>query len=652
MNNVINNKCILRNNLVGGDSLSLKSLFNFESQELSSAALEKIIESIPSGVIVVEKASERIVYINNRFIEITGFNPIGLSLREYTLNMTKLYKSDNAPFLYEQLPLTKALFCAKTTRNQEMMISKADKTKLVALVNAKPLIDNGEITGAIAIFEDITERKKAEEALRLSEEKFSKAFKNGPNAVTITRLSDGKIIDGNDSVIDVLGYNPKEAIGKTTLELGFWTNPDDRKEFAKTLITKGSIKNQEFALVRKDGAQIIVNLSASVIYIQNEPCFISSFIDITERKRVEETLKQFQIKIQEYANNLEQLVEERTKKIKESEKNYRELYESFDEAFIAIDWELNIIHWNKAAERITTVLAKDALGKKIYEIMPEMTSVDITSYLDALQQKKPARFMMNAKSRVTGKPSIFEISTYPSTQGVTIIVEDKTQEEETKRLSTIGQVAGMVGHDIRNPLQAILSDVYLLKKDLTSMPDISMKSDISESLIGIEENVEYISKIVNDLQDYVKPLVPDLKETNIELVLDAVLAKRAIPKNIEISRVIQAEARNLISDLDLLKRIFANLINNAIQAMPNGGKLSIQAISEGTDVILTVEDTGMGIPEEVKSKLFQPLFTTKAKGQGFGLAAVKRMTEALGGTITFESQEGKGTKFIIRLPRQ
>jgi signal transduction histidine kinase len=184
------------------------------------------------------------------------------------------------------------------------------------------------------------------------------------------------------------------------------------------------------------------------------------------------------------------------------------------------------------------------------------------------------------------------------------------------------------------------------------MPDISMKSDISESLIGIEENVEYISKIVNDLQDYVKPLVPDLKETNIELVLDAVLAKRAIPKNIEISRVIQAEARNLISDLDLLKRIFANLINNAIQAMPNGGKLSIQAISEGTDVILTVEDTGMGIPEEVKSKLFQPLFTTKAKGQGFGLAAVKRMTEALGGTITFESQEGKGTKFIIRLPRQ
>ena len=84
--------------------------------------------------------------------------------------------------------------------------------------------------------------------------------------------------------------------------------------------------------------------------------------------------------------------------------------------------------------------------------------------------------------------------------------------------------------------------------------------------------------------------------------------------------------------------------------MPKGGKLTIHAYKEANDSIITVKDTGVGIPEDVKDKLFTPLFTTKSKGQGFGLAVVKRMTEALGGTVSFESQEGKGTTFIIRLP--
>ena len=100
----------------------------------------------------------------------------------------------------------------------------------------------------------------------------------------------------------------------------------------------------------------------------------------------------------------------------------------------------------------------------------------------------------------------------------------------------------------------------------------------------------------------------------------------------------------------LLNRILGNLMINAVQAMPNGGELSIKANREANDVVITVEDTGVGISDEIKPKLFTPLFTTKSKGQGFGLAVVKRMTEALNGTVTCESEKGKGTKFILRFP--
>ena len=347
------------------------------------------------------------------------------------------------------------------------------------------------------------------------------------------------------------------------------------------------------------------------------------FKDITERKKAEETLK-------------------------ESEQKYHELYESFGEAFMATDWEFNVIHWNKAAERVTTVPSKDALGKKIYQVLPEMLTVDVTSYFEALKEKKPARFMMNVISRETKRQSWFEISTYPSDLGIIIIVEDKTEEEETKRLSVIGATAGMVGHDIRNPLQAIVNELFLARQVMAEAKEKDTK-EVLESISLIQEQVDYINKIVSDLQDYARPLSPEYAIVDLSDLIVSVFGTTPLQDNIKVKVDIQGTIK-IKTDPTFIKRSLSNLINNAIQAMPDGGELGLTAQKQEKSVVITVSDTGKGIPESVKDSLFTPLMTTKAKGQGLGLAVVKRLVEGLNGKVSFESEEGKGTKFMIELP--
>jgi PAS domain S-box-containing protein len=328
---------------------------------------------------------------------------------------------------------------------------------------------------------------------------------------------------------------------------------------------------------------------------------------------------------------------------------YPDLYEYFDEAFMAVDWELVVIQWNKAAERVTTIKAKDALGKKVYNVLPEIMTVDFSPYLTLLQQRQRARFMMNVTSRETLKPSVFEISMYPSEQGIIIVVEDKTEEEKTKRLSAIGATAGMVGHDIRNPLQAIVGDIYLLKDNLKSMPESETKKEVTESLDIIETNVNYINKIVADLQDYSRSINPECSEFNLTDLITTILQNFSRQNNLEVSVNVDASFV-IMSDRSIVRRVLTNLIINAIQAMPTGGKLSVSSHRKDNNILIVVEDTGIGIPEDIKPKLFTPMLTTKAKGQGLGLAVVKRLVEALNGTVSFESEEGKGTKFTIQLP--
>jgi signal transduction histidine kinase len=210
----------------------------------------------------------------------------------------------------------------------------------------------------------------------------------------------------------------------------------------------------------------------------------------------------------------------------------------------------------------------------------------------------------------------------------------------------------MVGHDIRNPLQAITSDVYLAKTELASVPDSEEKKNALISLEEIGKNTDYINKIVQDLQDYARPLNPQSEEADLQSIIEKLLTKNPTPSNIKVTVKVENDAKRIKADPYFINRVLHNLVTNSVQAMPDGGKLTITARKEENETVIAVADTGVGIPKDIQSKMFTVMFTTKSKGQGFGLPVVKRMTESLGGTVSFESKDGKGTTFTIRLPTQ
>jgi PAS domain S-box-containing protein len=233
------------------------------------------------------------------------------------------------------------------------------------------------------------------------------------------------------------------------------------------------------------------------------------------------------------------------------------------------------------------------------------------------------------------------------------LVEERTARlRDAERLAGIGETAAMIGHDLRNPLQGLQYIVDLQQLLFERLPLETRRSEHwkheKELIDRISERVFYMDKIVGDLQDFARPIAPDHEALAVLQLINDVL--KSIPQVHGIRVITNIPDLQMIADPHLMHRVFGNLILNAIQAMPDGGTLTVNASAEDGSVAIRVSDTGVGIPAELKGKLFKPLFTGKAKGTGLGLAVVKRIVDAHSGTITFESVEGKGTTFTVRLP--
>jgi PAS domain S-box len=222
-----------------------------------------------------------------------------------------------------------------------------------------------------------------------------------------------------------------------------------------------------------------------------------------------------------------------------------------------------------------------------------------------------------------------------------------TQAELLKyeRFAAIGELATILGHDLRNPLAALKYAVYYLKKENSGNPD----KKIQEMLSAIDRSVDHSEKIISDLLCYAGEIRLDLQENSLKAVIDASLQAAKIPSCITVSNRI-CDAFKIQADALELQHAFLNIVKNAVDAMPNGGLIEIGGRRKASKVAVSFTDSGIGISEECLPKIFSPCFTTKAQGMGFGLAIAKRIIDAHGGKISFKTAAGKGTTFTIDLP--
>ena len=516
------------------------------------------------------------------------------------------------------------------------IITKNGKVRWIAHA-CQPVFDsNGTWLGRRGNNRDITERKKAEEALLESEEKYKQLVDRLPEMI-FEIDSRGNVVFANSKALEVLGYSAGEFRNPFDANRFVAAEDIERSKYCmKEMFSEGLRQSNEYLFVRKDGSRFPVLLIS--VPVVKDHIIVGArgiAVDLTELRHAQHELK-------------------------ESENRYHNLFSSMSEMLFLADLireNKKVVDFifhdvNPAFLKSIGKSRKQVVGKRASDLLGELSGL----WLKELNKVVEARTAIHAevKSELTGH--YYDVVAWKSNGNqVAVILQDITQRkdlerqlQEKERLATIGQTAGMVGHDIRNPLQAILSDIYLLKDELT-LSEYKNREGVTESIASIEENINYINKIVSDLQDYARPISPEYATVNLSNVIVRVFETVRLPDSIELLIKVK-DLEKLRTDAMLLQRVITNLVNNAVQAMPDGGKLEIAGYPADKAVVIVVSDTGMGIPEEIKPKLFTPMMTTKSKGQGFGLAVSKRLIEAMKGTISFDSEKGKGTKFMIELP--
>ncbi len=521
---------------------------------------------------------------------------------------------------------------------------------------------------ALALVEDITEQVRAQTELRTSEEKFSKAFRSSPDAIVLTRLADGRLMEVNEGFTTMTGYSREEAVGRTMFELGLWVDVRDREEVVQTVQRGASVRNRGFRFRMKDGRELIGLTSVDMIPVGAEPHLLATVRDVTEQLQAEEALR-------------------------ESEERYRSLYQSLPGGVLVVDREGRVTEANQAAcdilrldrDQILGLGPRDSVWSPVYEDGSPFpweaypTSVTlrtgqpqrgVTVGLFSDGPDGPRWLMINSEPLVDAETG----ETKAAVANFVDITESRHAEAERRRLEaqlqreqrleSIGVLAGGIAHDFNNILAGISGFTEL------SLGELEPTTPLASNLTQVLEATQRAQELVRQILAFCRQAPMAQKPTSMQRLVDDALgfARASLPATIEIRS--QPAPKELVvrADATQIQQVILNICANAEHAMrPQGGILSVSLeaadigaeqaralgeIAPGHYAVLSLADTGCGMDAATRQRIFDPFFTTKEQGEGtgLGLSTCYGIVAGHGGAIGAESELGRGTTFRVHLP--
>lgn len=223
--------------------------------------------------------------------------------------------------------------------------------------------------------------------------------------------------------------------------------------------------------------------------------------------------------------------------------------------------------------------------------------------------------------------------------------EQLVRQQRAERLATIGQVAGGVAHELRNPLNVVKTSAYYLMHAKNPSPE-----KVKEHLLRIERQVGQADEVITALNGFAKLPLPEFRPVSLKQCLESVLETLSVPASIEVILESPEPSPEGLADAAQLQIVLSNLVRNAIDAMASGGQLRLQVTTGNPLAVVSVSDTGVGIPPEQLARITEPLYSTKARGIGLGLAIAKAILDKHNATLNVESEVGTGTTFTVSLP--
>jgi PAS domain S-box-containing protein len=626
--------------------------------------LRRLIDNLPDLVFVKDSQSRFIVTNTACAQQLGASRPeevLGKSDADFvTPELAAQYRADEQALMQSGQPVHKE----ERTEHKTLGEMRWSLTTKIPLKD-----DAGNVVGLMGIARDITERKQADEALLLSKQRLALHVEQTPLAV-IQWDSDFKVQEWNPAAEKVFGYTQEEAVGR---HFGFFISDSARPQVEAvglTLIKRGGSQRSTNENITKAGKTIICEwFNTALVDPAGRFMGVASLVqDITERKQAEEALRQTH-------NELEKRVAER----KKAERQLAEAL-NFNQKIIS-GATLGMLVYKASGQ---CVLANEAAARTVNGTVPQLLSQDFRQIVSwrisdllkiaelALATGKPQQVETHFVSTF-GKEIWLEAHFTSFVQGnephLLFIFNDITERKKleaqflrAQRLESIGTLASGIAHDLNNVLTPLLISVQLLKEKVAD-------EDGRRLLQSLEVNVQRGASLVKQVLAFGRGIEGERVMVYPAHVVREIkqIVHETFPKSVEFELHSPADLWTIIGDPTQLHQVLLNLCVNARDAMPNGGKLSIHMENATFDetyagmeleskpgpyVAISVADTGTGIPKEIRDKIFDPFFSTKApgKGTGLGLSTTLAIVKSHGGFIHCHSEPGKGTTFKAYFP--